>query len=370
MTDSSLSLPKGNLTNLVSAAIDLGACADNCARLRKAAGRRKLFAVVKANAYGHGMERVAGAIAGSVDGYCVFNINDGTRMGALKLGKPVLLLGGVQSDGEAEAAADLGLWVAVGSARSLGNATAHAGRLQRVLVKVQTGMHRLGLPASEVAGAVESLRKAGCKDVALMTHYSDADVEGGTASQDRAMDELVRSSGLPYSKSNSAATLSLPESGEEFVRCGIAVYGCTPFAHDSKSAESLGLRPAMALASSVIAVQDVKKGGTVGYGSRWRAESDTKVAVVACGYAHGYPRSAPDGTPVWISGRERPLAGRVSMEMLTVECPEGDVAVGDAAQLWGDRIPADLVANLSGTIGYELVAGLPEAVPRRHSPQP
>lgn len=364
MTDSSLSLPKGNYTNLVSASVDLGACVDNCARLRKAAGRRKLFAVVKANAYGHGMEQVAGAIAGSVDGYCVFNINDGARMGALKPGKPVLLLGGVQSGEEAGVAAELGLWVAAGSGRSLEVATAHAGSLSRVFVKVQTGMHRLGLPASEIAGAVESLRKAGCKDVALMTHYSDADVNGGTDAQDRIMDDVVQSTGLPFSMSNSAATLSLPESGEEFVRCGIAVYGCTPFSHDSKSAESLGLRPAMSLTSSVIAVQEVRKGEAVGYGSRWRAERDTAVAVVACGYAHGYPRSAPDGTPVWVNGRERPLAGRVSMEMLTVECPEGDVAVGDEAQLWGDRVPADLVANMAGTIGYELLAGLPDAVPR------
>ena len=352
--------------SLVSARVDLEACRHNCRVLRKAASGRGLFAVVKADGYGHGMGQVAEAVDSLVDGFCVFVAGDGKSLRERGVDKPVLVLGGVRDAKEAETVAASGLWLTVGTSDCLELACGVGSRLSRAFVKAETGMNRLGIPAGKVGAAIECLRKAGCADVALLFHYSDADKKGATVAQDEAIARLVAEHGLPYSASNTAATIQLPVQGEEFVRCGIGVYGCSPFPHDERPAASLGLRPSMSLCSRVISVRDVAEGGSVGYGSRWRARKGTKVAVVACGYSHGYPFQVPDGTPVWINGKERPVAGRVSMEMIMVECPQGDVKVGDQAQLWGDRVPAGKVAHMSGTICYELVSGLPQTVPRAY----
>ena len=351
---------------MVWATVSRDALVHNTGVMRKFAGRRKLYAVVKANGYGHGMAEVAKAIADKVDGFCVFVVPDGVRLREIGITGPIVVLGGLQDEEGASATSCHKLSPAVGSEESLKLACRTKNGFPRAFIKVQTGMHRLGLQVGAVEGAAGQLRQSGCGELALMHHYSDADIEGGTKSQDKVMARLVEKLRLPYTASNSAATIMVQETAEDFVRCGISIYGYTPFPHGLRPASELGLKPAMALEGKVIAMQKVKRGDSVGYGSRWHAKNDTIVAVIGCGYSHGYPRHAPDGTPVWVNGKARPIVGRVSMEMMTVECPDGDVKVGDSAELWGEHIALDDVANRSGTIGYELVASLPPTVQKRH----
>ena len=345
---------------LTRAEVDPDALRHNCGVMRGHAGNRKLFAVVKCDGYGHGMLDVCDAIGDLVDGFCVFEPGDGLAIRKRGFGHDVLVMGPVLSESGFSEAAKSGLWMCVGSAQSISVAAGGKGA-RRLFVKCDTGMHRLGIPVDEVRDAVSAI-SGSCESVALMHHFANADARGGTAAQAEVMADLSSSLGLPFTASNSAATLWANDAGEEFVRCGISVYGCTPGTHNGDSAGSIGLLPAMTLTSQVVAVQAVREGEGVGYGSRWRAPRDTRVAVIACGYGHGYPRPAPDGTPVWVNGKVYPLVGRVSMEMLTVECTEGDLREGDRAELWGANVPVDEVSGLAGTIGYTLVAGLPSKV--------
>ena len=349
------------MRSAIKAIINTEACVKNCSHLAKIAGERKFFPVVKADAYGHGLERISAAIASTVDGFCVFETATALTLRELGVEQPIVVLGGLGDKEEADAAKKMRLWPVLGSPRHVELAS-EPRRFERIIVKVQTGMHRLGLEPAAVNATVERLRSQGCSNLMLMQHFADADLEDGTKMQRKVMGRLTEKLQLPFSESNSAATLLADPCGEEFVRCGIGIYGSTP---DTRPAKQHGLEPVMRLESEVIAVQQLAKGETVGYGSRWVADSPTTVAVVACGYADGYPRHAPDGTPVAINGQILKLAGRVSMEMLTVEVPDGRVAIGDRAQMWGDLVPVDTVARLAGTVGYELLAGLPAKVRRQ-----
>lgn len=345
--------------------VDAAACAANCRALKKLAGGRGLFAVVKADGYGHGMAAVVAAAASEVDGLCVFELPDGERLRRLGWDGPVLALGGCGSAAELRLAKDHGLWLAIGGEDQLARLLELNSGLPRIFVKVQTGMHRLGFPPAAVDGVLARLQRAGAKSLALMHHYANSDRPDGVAAPAAVMAELRARHGLPYTASNSGATLLHPAGPEEFVRCGIAVYGGTPGDWRTQPAAGFGLRPAMALRSRVIAVQDVAAGAAVGYGSAWTAARPTRIAVIACGYADGYPRAAAAGTPVRIGDAAYPLAGRVSMEMLTVEIGAAAVGPGDEAELWGPRVAADEVAQRAGTISYELFAGLSHKQARR-----
>lgn len=348
----------------IQAQIDIAAAVHNCEILRQAAGTRKLFAVIKADAYGHGMVTLATGIAAAVDGLCVYQLQDAIRLREEKIELPLLVLGGFRTTEELAELAAAKLWAVVHEPRQIDLLEAAPHKLPRVFVKAQTGMHRLGLPIADVPIAVERLRHCGC-ELSLMHHFANADVPQGMAEQQAAMQELVTQTGLPYTASNSAATLLADDPSEEFVRCGISVYGCTPAAGTAHSAAHLELRPVMSLMSEVISLQQVAKGCGVGYGSRWRAPQDMQVAVVACGYADGYPRLAPDGTPVVIAGQRLELVGRVSMEMLTVAVTGTPIELGAPVELWGAQVSVDEVADAAGTIAYELLAGMPAKVERR-----
>jgi alanine racemase len=203
---------------------------------------------------------------------------------------------------------------------------------------------------------------------ALMTHFANADRDdahagpAAVAAQLRVFDEACRGWTGARCVANSAALFLHPQAGGDAVRPGIALYGATPMS--GRTADTFGLRPAMSLATRVLSVQQVAAGEPVGYGSRWTATRPSRIGVLACGYADGYPRSAPDGTPVWVGGRRVPLAGRVSMDMITVDLTDApQVEAGDAAELWGAQLPVDEVAQRSGTIGYELLCALAARVP-------
>ena len=352
---------------LVRALVNISACQANCRRLRKAAGRRKLFAVVKADGYGHGMVPVSKAIADEVDGLCVFTVADGEVLRHHGIKLPVLIMGGFDLPEHLDSLVANELWVAIYNRDQLDMLRATKAALPRVFVKVQTGMHRLGFDPTEVAGVLAELAKCEVKQVGLMHHFATAEQADGTRAQSQVMADLVASSGLSFTASNTAATLFASDQGEEFVRCGIGIYGCTPSSHKEHTARELGLYPVMQLVSEVLATQTVPAGSGVGYGLRWVATRDTTIAVVAGGYAHGYPRRASDGTPVWVAGHELELVGQVAMEMQTVELTNGNVAKGTAVELWGEHIPVDLVAQRAGTIAYELLASLPSSVVREYS---
>jgi alanine racemase len=227
-----------------------------------------------------------------------------------------------------------------------------------VLLKANTGMNRLGLTPSEFSSALDRLRRnAGIGEIALATHFADADEARGVAWQLERLRRLPGYGSLPCSLANSAAILRYPETHCDWVRPGIMLYGCSPFP-ESVAGDS-GLKPVMTLESSVIAVQELRAGDEVGYGGTFRAERGMRVGVVACGYADGYPRHAPTGTPIMVAGRMTRTLGRVSMDMLCADLTAiPGAGVGARVVLWGEGIPVERVAAAAGTVGYQLLCAL------------
>ncbi len=241
--------------------------------------------------------------------------------------------------------------------------SAALARPLEVFVKVNTGMNRLGFRPPEVAGICERLASApSVAALRLMTHFARADEEDGLAEPLKLFENACR--GLPYPRSlaNSAGIIRFPEVGGDFVRPGIMLYGATPLPYDTP--DMLGLRPVMTLRSEIIAVQDLKANESVGYGAHYTASRPHRVGVVACGYADGYPRHAPNGTPVRVVGTKVRLAGRVSMDMITVDLTDvPDARVGSPVVLWGEGMPVDDVAAAAATVGYELLCAVAPRVP-------
>ena len=350
--------------------VELAALAANLARVRECAPRAEVLAVVKASAYGHGLERVLPALA-DADGLALIELDAAIRLRERGERRPLLLLEGFFDARELDAIAAHALGIVVHSAdqvRMLEHAT--LARPLDVHLKINSGMNRLGIDPGD-ARAVAG-RLAGAPAVAalrLMTHFAAADETDGIAEPIARFNAACE--GLPYPRSlaNSAGVVRYGEVGGDSVRPGIMLYGSSPFAQ--RSAAALGLRPVMTLRSRLIAVQSLAPGGSVGYGGTFVAREPTRIGVVACGYADGYPRHAPNGTPVLVCGRRVPMAGRVSMDMLTVDLssvPQADV--GSDVVLWGEGLPVDDVAHAAGTVGYELLCAVAPRVPFAvHAPQ-
>ncbi len=351
----------------IHATISASALRHNYAVARRAAPRSKVFAVVKANAYGHGVERVMRALEGA-DGYATLELEGAVAARARGVTVPILLLEGFFAPDELPVIAASSIAVAVHNEEQL--RMLEAARLARALdvfFKVNTGMNRLGFAIADARRQLERLRLTGAaKSITLMTHFATADGPQGTEEAMRRFDEATRGIELPRSLANSAAIFAHPGSHADVARLGIGLYGATPFA--DRSAESLGLEPAMTLASHLIAIQELRPGETIGYGAAYRCERPMRVGVVACGYADGYPRHAPSGTPVVVGGVRTKTAGRVSMDMITVDlAPIPDARVGTPVTLWGEGLPIDEVASAAGTVGYELMCALAPRVPVREA---
>jgi alanine racemase len=232
-------------------------------------------------------------------------------------------------------------------------------------------MHRLGLTAGEFAQALARLETADCTaSITVMTHFADADEDSGIAEQMSCLRTMTNGHALPQSLANSAALLRFPESHADWVRPGIMLYGASPFPA-RQSAEALGLKPVMTLASELIGVRDLKAGDRVGYGGTFVADRPMRIGIVACGYADGYPRHAPTGTPVLVAGQRTRTLGRVSMDKLCVDLTALEangvkVGAGETAikvTLWGEGLPADDVATAAGTVAYELFCAITPRVP-------
>jgi alanine racemase len=323
----------------------------------------KVYAVVKANAYGHGIERVGRALP-HADGFATLEIDSAMALREKQPGAPILLLEGFFSVSELAEIASANLATVVHNDEQLRMLeTAKPERLFDVWLKVNTGMNRLGFTLERVRPALERLRASGTtKSLTLMTHFATADGPEGVEEAMQRFTAATRDLGLPRSLANTAAIFAHPHSHADAVRLGIGLYGATPFA--DRSAQALGLKPGMTLTSSLIAIQDLKVREAVGYGASFRSESPLRIGVVACGYADGYPRHAPTGTPVLVAGVRTRTVGRVSMDMITVDLtPVPGAGVGSPVTLWGEGLPIDDVAVAAGTVGYELLCAVAPRVP-------
>ncbi len=347
----------------IQAQISIDAMAHNLRVARALAADARVFAVVKANAYGHGLSRARRAFA-AADGFAVLTLEEAANLRQMGVDQPILLLEGLFGADEIAACVELDLWPVLHHAAHLDwLAQQPPARPLQVFLKFDTGMHRLGLPLAEQAALVARTRSLpGVAGVTLMTHFAQADEAVGVDWQLQPFLRELAGYGLPWSSANSAALLRFPETRGDWVRPGLMLYGASPF--PEVSAAELGLRPAMTLQSEIIAVQALQAGEGVGYGQLFRAERAMRVGVVACGYADGYPRHALTGTPVLVDGRIGRTLGRVSMDMLCVDLGDfPEAGLGTPVTLWGEGLPVDAVAAAAGTTSYELLCALAARVP-------
>ena len=362
----------------IEALVDTDALAHNLGRARQAAPDAKVWAVVKANAYGHGIERAYAGLQGA-DGFALLDLAEAERVRALGWRGPILLLEGCFEMRDLELCSRLNLWHTVHHEAQIDMLAGHKTQQpHQVFLKMNSGMNRLGFTPAAYRSAWQRLSGLTQVDtITLMTHFSDADGPAGVAAQMAVFDATTRE--LPGDRSlcNSAATLRFAPGDAalrgDWVRPGILVYGSAPDfpTHDNAY---WGLRPTMTLRAKIIATQDVPPGGTIGYGSRFRAERAMRIGVVACGYADGYPRVVKDDTPVLVDGVRSRIVGRVSMDMITVDLtPVPAAGVGSEVTLWGQGprdsvLPIDDIAQAAGTVGYELMCALAQRVPTRAVP--
>ncbi|WP_417776990.1 alanine racemase [Stutzerimonas xanthomarina] len=351
------------------ATVDLAALRHNYQLAKQCAPGRKAFAVVKANAYGHGAPAAVECLRGLADGFAVASLEEAEQVRSVDASAKLLLLEGCFEPNEYAAAAALGLDVAIqGEAQLDALLAADIERPLNLWLKLDSGMHRLGFSADALRRAHARLQGAHqVAELNLMSHFACADERENPLNEA----QLEQFSGLldlafdNRSFANSAAVLTLSAAHMDWLRPGIMLYGASPFAE--LSAKTLGLKPVMTLTASIIAIRDVEAGESVGYGAGWVAQRASRIATVSCGYADGYPRTAPLGTCVSILGQRAPLAGRVSMDMLAVDITDlPPTALGDAVELWGNEIPIDELAQACGTIGYELLTKVTQRVPRRY----
>jgi alanine racemase len=351
------------------ATVDLTALRHNYLLAKQCAPQRKAFAVVKANAYGHGAREAVTALREIADGFAVACLEEAEDVRLSAPDARILLLEGCFEPAEYLRAAELGLDVAVQNQRQADwLLAADISRPLNVWLKLDSGMHRLGFTLEGLRDCHERLKgKAQVGELNLISHFACADERGHplTELQLERYAELLPLEFDNCSLANSAAVLTLPQAHMAWIRPGIMLYGATPFAE--LSAQALGLRPVMTLTGALIAIRELEPGESVGYGASWVAQRPSRIGTVSCGYADGYPRTAPSGTSVVIHGQRVPLAGRVSMDMLAVDLTNVPQAqLGDAVEMWGPQMPIDELAQACGTIGYELLTKVTGRVPRRY----
>jgi alanine racemase len=340
------------------ATIDASALRHNLGVVRRHAPQAKVMAVVKADAYGHGRARAASALA-DADGFGLLELDAAVALRESGVTRRIVLIEGFFEPAELAVIVEHRLGVVVHSLEQVTMLEGlRAGTQLDVLLKVNTGMNRLGLSAAQYAQARERLqRNVAVGGVTLMTHFAEADEARGVQWQMQRLQRLPGYEALPHSLANSAAILRFPETHAGWVRPGIMLYGCSPF--PGQTGAEHDLKPAMTLESRLIAVQDLQPGETVGYGGLFRADKATRIGVVACGYADGYPRHAPNGTPIQVAGRMTGTVGRVSMDLLCVDLgPVPEARPGSRVVLWGNGVPVERVAEAAGTVGYQLLCAV------------
>ncbi len=352
------------------AVVDLDAIRENYALASALAPQSKNIAVIKSNAYGHGIVRVAEALQEIAPAFAVANINEALELRSAGISRPVLVLDGANDIQEYEEAAANNLQLVVHTVEQVSQLL--KSRLSGDLplwLKVDSGMHRLGLMPDDLKSTHDRLRNGGFNVAVLCTHLACADsvASGATKQQLDRFKACVSGLDLPLSISNSAGILAWPESHADWNRPGYMLYGISPMTTEVDTAA--GLRAAMTLRSEIVAIREVPAGESVGYGATWTATEPSVIGTVAIGYADGYPRHAPSGTPTLVNGQIAPLVGTVSMCMTSIDLTgHQDVAIGNSVELWGQGVCVSEVARCSETIAYELLTRVAACVPRSYTP--
>ncbi|ABB75408.1 alanine racemase [Nitrosospira multiformis ATCC 25196] len=345
----------------IQALIDPAALERNLAIVRRHAPRSRVMAVIKADAYGHGLLCAAEALA-EAEGFALLELDAAVRLREAGYRQTILLLEGFFDIDELSWIEQYRLSTVVHHPEQLAMLEAVRRRATLdVFLKLNSGMNRLGFTPTEFPAALEHLKaNPAVRQITLMTHFACADEpdrNDSIAAQLQCFNLAAGGRYMPRSLANSAAILRFPEAHADWVRPGIMLYGSSPLAHTT--AEQLGLQPAMTVSSRIISVQTLRPNDGVGYGHAFRAGSSMRVGIVAGGYADGYPRHAPTGTPVLVKGRRTRIVGRISMDMLHVDLSEiEDAGVGSPVTLWGRGMPVDEVARAAGTLGYELLCAI------------
>lgn len=355
------------MTRLIRAIVDTHALRSNLATIRERAPGARVMAVVKANAYGHGLVPAALSLA-DADAFAVARIEEGIALRAAGVEQPVVLLEGVYGAAQLHEAAHHGFELVAHEHSQIAALERWSGPHRFVVwIKIDTGMNRLGFRCEEFPRALERVRALAIAplEVRVLTHLACADERDSPMTQEQVtrFARLTGSLGLATSIGNSAGLLlGRPDTCGDWVRPGLALYGVSPFA--GVPGRDLGLTPAMTLQTTVLATKRVPAGETVGYGASWRAARDSRIAILAAGYGDGLPRHLATGTPVLVAGKRAPLVGRVSMDMIAVDITDaGTVEVGAPAVLWGPQLAVEEVAGHAGTIPYELLCGVSQRVP-------
>ncbi len=347
-----------------TAVIDLAALNDNYRLIQSTAPNAKVLAVLKANAYGHGLELIAKALP-HADAFGVARIDEALALRGAGITKPIVLLEGFFAIEDIETLAANHLETIVHNEQQLAAIVdANLAAPLKVWLKIDTGMHRLGINPEQLSKFYQALSQSSnvAQPLVLMSHLGCADEKKNqaTAKQIALFDELTAQYPLEKSLANSAGVLQWPASHYQWIRPGLLLYGVSPLPSKDKVE---GIAPVMTLQSSLIAVREIGAGEAVGYGGAWVSDTNTTIGVVAIGYGDGYPRHAPNGTPVLINGRRVPLIGRVSMDMITVDLGhESRDSVGDIATLWGQGLAVEEVAEYATTIPYELLCNISRRV--------
>lgn len=355
--------------------IDLEALRHNYCLARDLAPNSQTVAVIKADAYGHGAVPCARALEDLAPALAVASIEEAAVLRDAGISVPILLLEGIFEPEELEQVDRLGLWMAVHSEWQVEAALSFQPRKPiPTWLKVDSGMHRLGFPPARAETIWWRLQAAPDKvaNLHLMSHFATADAlqPAYFQQQMRTMTQLSEHLGAPICLANSPATLAWPEAHGSWNRPGVMLYGSDPL--EAANDASRALKPVMTLRSRIIAVQELATGEPVGYGGRWKARRPSRIGVVACGYGDGYDRHAIDGTPVLVEGQRTAIAGKVSMDMLTVDITDmPEVGIGSSVVLWGKAdngtlLSIDEVARHCDTISYTLLTGILPRVPRRY----
>ncbi len=340
--------------------IDTDALQHNLRRVRELAPNSQVMAVIKANGYGHGVLEVAKALS-SANGFAVSCISEALELRHAGFIHPILVLQGYQNFADLQLATTNNLRVVIHDYAQLKLLEQFPlNKRLDVALKLDTGMHRLGIPIEETRRVYQQLNdnvnvNTGCW---LITHFANADdvISDYTLSQLSQFKKYTHGIQAVRSIANSAGIIAWQDSHANWVRPGIMLYGSSPMLDGDRN--KVGLKAVMNLYAPVIAIHNFKKGDAIGYGSTYKCPEDMQVGVVACGYGDGYPRLASTGTPVWINGKESQTVGRVSMDMITIDLRDQSVEVGDVVELWGSNISVDRVAASAGTISYELLCNV------------
>lgn len=354
------------MTPMVSATVDTGALRHNLQVVRQWAPRSRVMAVIKANAYGHGLVSVARALE-SADAFAVARVDEGLTLRQAGILTRTILLEGVFDVPQLEAAAAAGFELVVHTAEQIELLRASpAGASFKVWLKLDTGMNRLGFRAVDFGAALSAVNElpAVQSPVNLFTHFSSADSPENSTTTDQLARFSAITASFPGERciANSAGLLGFVEAQADWVRPGLLLYGASPF--PGRVGLDYGLRPAMTLHSHIIAVKDIDAGEAVGYGGLWIARRPTRLAIAAVGYGDGYPRSLAPGSRVLVNGERAALAGRVSMDMIGIDATDLKQVpkLGDPVILWGEGLPVEEVAVWAGTIPYELLCGISQRV--------